>query len=535
VRPPGGRARASTAGSTGPSARGHSKSLSTSSIASIGPSRPQLIIVPSDRARYSFESVRGVPDGHAQLTSSEFGTPTSATFPSGQNSPRWAHGLDSPVTSHSRSQSLYYTTPARRLSVPSGTAPFREYPTEPLSPSFANYGSGNSSLITSPTSSTFFSRRESLSSAADDPTRRRTWHPDMRDHNGASRLSQVLNTSDFSPSPVPPPLANPGLQQSQQTQRLPGIESFDSLLRRQPSPTRRIPSPMAVDSDPASLPHLLPAPDMVSENRQTPPSTSWDAGLHRGIRRLDLNNHRHDSAAAWGSEANQAVLAQAEQVRATHAQPTVRFEPEVHSAQAPLSGRGPMRRHHQYTMSAPSGNAFRDTRRHGFYGGPTPAIHQAPETIHESRPYLDRPSERIDRIAHPNLHEFQFRGNSQTLHQAPNGLSEQHRLTESLAMKGFQNYPAHESLPEGRQLPVRPRMEQGDSEPRHEDRRALDYLVAVATSEASTASAYERSNGSAVDREKQQGYFPIPNGNTPNPGRLDIQSGWRDNVQNCYR
>ncbi|KAK3320348.1 hypothetical protein B0T19DRAFT_286156 [Cercophora scortea] len=484
VRQAGGRARAATAGSVGQVGRGHSKSLSTSSITSIGSMssvystnearrRPPPLVMADPRSRLSLESYRGV-DGSGPFyrapSPSDFSTPTSATFSTGQNSPRWGSGVASPSSSHSRSHSMYAgsRTPGRRLSVPSGGNPFQSphggNVRGPLfgPPGFnsSNNGAfspGQSSLLSSPTASTSgWSRRDSMSSAADEAWRRRTWHPDTRDYNGASRLNQVITHSQFSPATVSLPVANQGSQQ-QQTMRLPGIESFDPIPHRPLTPPRRNPSPMIIDSESV---HAQPQPvggEMGSDDRRSL-AAHWDMGLHRGLTRLDINTPPRDSAGAWANEVNQAVLAQADRARAAPIQQTVRFE-EVKTARAPpqmppsSNAPAPGNRH-QYTMSAPAINTPRESKRHGWYHGPV-TVHPANDTIHEGRPH-------IDRMVHPNVN-------------------------------GFQGFPDRERPPSAHQHggPGMERiMERPHPTGNPDSLRRLEALVAVATSEGSTAAAY---------------------------------------------
>ncbi|KAJ4285986.1 Up in starvation [Collariella sp. IMI 366227] len=464
VRQPG-RARSSTAGSMGPGARGHSKSLSTSSINSVSSiasgysvtdarRRPPPLIMADPRSRHSLEAYRA-PDGQYYRPPSpgDFSTPTSATFSTGQNSPRWAPVM-SPASSHSRSHSMYSSgsrTPGRRLSVPSGGNPFQSPhgPVQrgPFGPSGLNTSNNGAfspappgSLLASPTvSSGGWSRRDSVSSVAEEAWRRRTWHPDTREYNGASRLSQVISSSQFPPDTATLQLPSAAAQQT----RLPGIESFDELARR--TPPRRVPSPMMIDSVP-------PNPPMAYQGGQAP---QWDPNLDRGLNRLDISTPPRDGAGAWANEANQALLARAEQAR-------VRFEPEVRTVEVapppmqPTHGPGMLGPRHQHTVSAPAfHNVPRESRRHGWYNGP--AHHT--ETIHEGRPH-------VDRIVHPNI-------------------------------SSFQGFPAREQLPLVHQqhgpgidrmerIPERPPNQGGNPE----SLKRLEALVAVATSEGSVGTAY---------------------------------------------
>ena len=339
VRQAGNRARASTGGSAGGPQRGHSKSLSTSSITSVSSvgsaysaqdvrRRPPPLVMADPRSRLSFESYRSSMDGglpqYRAVSPSEYGTPTSSAFSTGQSSPRWGPGVSSPATSHSRSHSMYTTgsrTPGRRLSVPSGNNPFQSpgalgrpmmFGPNPGPANASNVGAPpptSNGIPSSPTSATSqWPRRESLSES---DWRRRTWHPDSRNVNGnPSQLSSVVNQSSVRPNP-PPPIANPS--NSQSSFRLPGIESFDPLPPRPPTPSRRQPSPMMVDAEShvraSYQPHLPETP--IDERRNL---NMYDASIQRGLNRLDINHNTppRDSAGSWASEANKAVQAQAE-------------------------------------------------------------------------------------------------------------------------------------------------------------------------------------------------------------------------------
>jgi hypothetical protein len=372
----------------------------------------------------------------------------------------------SPSSSHSRSHSMYAgsRTPGRRLSVPSGGNPFqsphgaRGPPFNPSAFNSSNNGAfspSQNSLLSSPTISTSgWSRRDSMSSAADEAWRRRTWHPDTRDYSG-SRLSQVITPSQFPPDTVElaPPNRN---NQPPYPLRLPGIESFDGM--RPPTPPRRHPSPMMIDSDTANLPVLLPG----GEDDRRGLAAQWDMSLHRGLTRLDINTPPRDSAGSWASEANQALLARADQARVAPSQHVVRFESDVKTVQVPPRSTEPTNTNsgfgsrHQYTMSAPSTGVLRESKRHGWYNGPV-ASHPARETIHEGRPH-------VDRIVHPNV-------------------------------SAFQGFPARDQQPVIHQqaMPRMERAEQSENPPNQggnpESLRRLEALVAVATGESSVATA----------------------------------------------
>ncbi|KAM0324597.1 hypothetical protein ACHAQA_007985 [Verticillium albo-atrum] len=465
VRQATGRSRASTAGSSGGPVRGHSKSLSTSSIGSVGSvgpaygprddirRRPPPLVMADPRARSSLEGYRAAegPYGYRPASPTDFGTPTSATFSTGQSSPRWNSVMASPATSHSRSHSMYSTgvrTPGRRLSVPSGGNPFQSphgagvnravfAPNTMNNPNIAPFSPATSSILGSPPtpSSVWSGRRDSTSSAADEAWRRRTWHPESRSFqpNASSHLSNVVTPNQFQPGP-PLPAAN--ATNSQQNVRLPGIESFDPLLPRPATPPRRNPSPMMMDSEP----HNPPVHAGGDDRR------NWDMGLHRGLTRLDLQSNvtpPRDSAGAWANEVNQAVQAQAEQVRVN--QPTVRFELGTPPSQ---SNAGTFTRNHQYTMSAPMISTPRDTKRHGWYHGP---LGQQPHAEPARGP-------RVDRMEHPN-------------------------------MTAFSGFPGREP-PRELQGQPQPHPQQPSGDRPTENSARFDALVAVAASEGTTATAY---------------------------------------------
>ena len=422
VRASNGRARASTLGTMGGPGRGHAKSLSTSSISSVGSAystredvrrRPAPLVMAEPRSRFPTESYQRSPGegvyAYRPVSPSEFSTPTSATFSTEQSSPRWGSAIASPTSSHSRSHSMYASgrAPARRLSVPGGIpfqSPHGATLGRPLfgpgSTSTSTKGpySPNSSVMASPTSSAF-PRRESAVSSADEAWRRRTWHLDSTNFGGApsSRLSNVYTPSQFQ-SPVPggtPPRADQGSLQGA-TLRLPGIESFDAVPHRPATPPRRNPSPMMVDADsPHPLP-LLPAADVGAQGPRN--TANWDMGLHRGLTRLDLRSNKtppRDGASAWAQEANQAVEAEAERARLNP--PTVRFnEPVVIHDAPPVRTNSPARPFHQHTMSAPAFSRPREAKRHGWYNNPV--------QVHADGP----PGKiaRVERMVHPNINQF---------------------------------------------------------------------------------------------------------------------------------
>ncbi|EXU97452.1 hypothetical protein X797_009361 [Metarhizium robertsii] len=481
VRQAGNRARASTGGSAGGPVRGHSKSLSTSSIASIssvgsgyGPQMdvrrrpPPLVMAADPRSRMSLESYRSNADStfsYRPPSPGDFSTPTSATFSTAQSSPRWMSGMASPTSSHSRSQSMYSSgnrTPGRRLSVPSSANPFQSAPGRALfsaghmnSSHPSAFSPAGSSLVPSPTSTTsgWSTRRDSVSSTGDDAWRRRTWHPDSRNYGNQppqTQSNQLAGVNqNVGPNP-PPPIANPSSSQS--SLRLPGIESFDPLPRRHPTPPppqpqqQHGPSAMAIDSETAYRRSFQPGVGETIQPDERRNLNMYDASLQRGLNRLDISHKTppRDSAGSWASEANRAVQAQAERVQMQANQPSVRFQDQVPpSRQFPASVHSG-RSLHQYTMSAPSIATPRENKRHGWYHGP------APSQAHGEHVMQDPRGAHVDRMVHPNF-------------------------------TGFSGFP-------GREQPAQTQQQDGKANP--DSLRRLEALVAVATSEGTTATAY---------------------------------------------
>lgn len=499
VRQAGNKARASTGGSAGGPARGHSKSLSTSSITSISsvvsssyPSQapdarrrpPPLIMAADARSRLSLESYRSSVDSpytYRPSSPGNYSTPTSATFSTAQSSPRWGSGMASPTSSHSRSQSLYSAgsrTPGRRLSVPSDAPPFQPAPLAATVSGRPAFGPGllNSShpaalphsgsvgavpaALGLGSGSPWPGCRDAGAGAADEAWRRRTWHPD------SSRTLQLsaVGTQSVRPNP-PPPMAKP-TGGAQSSLRLPGIESFDPVPRRHASP-------MNVDAEPAAAAARRPVyqlgESMQPEERRN--LNMYDASLQRGLTRLDIGHKTppRDSAGAWASEVNQAVQAQAERVRQS---PSVRFEDQLPSPHGgPPRAGAAARSLHQQTMSAPSTSA---QKRHGWYHGPP-----MPRGAHgPPQPPQDPRAAHVDRMVHPNLTGFNgFPGR-----EPP----PQHQLQQQHQQQQHQHQHVHthpHSHPQHQQM-------QQDRPANAESLRRLEALVAVATSEGSTATAY---------------------------------------------
>lgn len=383
--------------------------------------RPPPLIMAEPNSRHPFDSYRNPePTQYYRPQSpSEFSTPNSATFSTDQGSPRWGSGVASPISAHSRSHSMYASgtrTPGRRLSVPSGGNPFHSPHGANLRgpalniPNSGTYSPNQGSLLSSPTvTPSGWSRRESISSAADDTWRRRTWHTDIRDLTGTSRLNQVITPPRYPPVSLSMPAGIPANQEG--PIRLPGIASFDPLPYRPRSPPpRRIPSPMMMDSH-AAHPHRQSSG--VDYRRE---STTQ---LQSGINRLEIHTPPRDSTGAWANDVHQAVQARSSDQARAVMEPTVRFEGDVKPAHVPTSmppSSGPPMHgsRHQYTMSAPMISTPRESKRHGWYNGPV-TVHPHGEPIQEGRPH-------VDRMIHPNVNAFQGfpgRESQPNLHSQP--------------------------------------------------------------------------------------------------------------------
>ncbi|KAK6834581.1 hypothetical protein PG987_009275 [Apiospora arundinis] len=427
VRQPG-RARASTAGSMAGPNRGHSKSLSTSSIGSMGSNlgsredarrRPPPLVMADPRSRLSLESYHSAGGdsqysyrAHAHFRNL-FDRPEQSkmvrnrlAYLNSFSIPKYVHWLANPWTPPQR--------PIRRQSLPVASwCEHRAAFIRTLSDQRNQPGCflPVASTLGSPTSSVF-SRRDSVSNAADEAWRRRTWHPDSSNFNAtntSSRLSQVITPSQFqSPVAGPVTVANPAPQNSI---RLPGIESFDPIPHRASSPLRRNPSPMMIDSEASHPPALLPAAESASEGRRG--TTNWDMGLHRGLTRLDIASNTtppRDGAGTWAQEVNQAVEAEADRVRMNP--PTVRFNDNVIIENGHPGPSGGNRAFHQHTMSAPSFTHSREGKRHGWYNGPVIHNEGPPEKIARV--------ERVGRMVHPNISHFTgFPARQPTMPQQP--------------------------------------------------------------------------------------------------------------------
>lgn len=504
VRPPGNRSRANTAGSQTGSIRGHHRnSLSASSISSIGTTysttqdvrrRPAPLIMATDpRSRLSMESY-GSDQHYRPASPGGFSTPTSATFSTGQNSPRWS-GRGSPVHSHTRTQSLYadLRTPSRRLSVPSGVNPFQSpngYGPPPLTPMNASnsgaFMSPSSSIVGSPTSSTggnMWDRRGSVSSVSDEAWRRRTWHPDSYNNQYTSRLQNVTTPNMYQQQQHQPQQqqqhpsqSHPHPHQHQEAVRLPGISSFDPIPQRPSTPPHRQPSPMMIDTPSrVPFPQSEPQTRFVERHITTQPPPQYNIPLHRDMNRLELNQqpHSQDGASDWATEANRAVQAQAEQSRVAPG-PMVRFQTQTF----PSREQSITYSSHPQHASAPPVTP-REAKRHGWYHGPI--IHNdarqrtSPEGSSSSEGVPGTPGSAAHSELHPNIVHASGWVESQRSAHAPTAYGS-YGSSQGREETGYAYVPGSRGEPQS-----------GREEAKPDPMMRLETLVAVATSDPTNA------------------------------------------------
>ncbi|KAF2102048.1 hypothetical protein NA57DRAFT_53982 [Rhizodiscina lignyota] len=453
VRAPNNRSRASTLGSSGSHSRGHSRNLSTSSIASTASTvstmsqmsqqqddfrrRPAPLAMAAGsegaaRSRLSVDTFNpqmlgGSPgpviyNNQPRSPTTGYSTPPSATYSSTNGSPRFPSGLQSPVVTTNRTLAYGGTpkTHARRLSVPSSAAnPFQAPPgangygqaafITPLpSASGSQFPSNNSSVFASPTSSVFSGIGDRRDSTAEAEWRRRTWHPSTYTGLGQQRPAtsglSYYQTPD-SPSPAQTP---------QKTLRLPGIESFDHAPPV-PALPKRVTSPMQLD-----------APPQLQGS---------EAVLQSGIRKLEIanpdsRNEQHvqpHQQGRWSHyqpphhqtqgppqlpslRTHENVAVQPPHTQQSHPQYSTSFQPQ-HAA-PPTA---PQQQAAQVSQPPPQ-TVFRHSdqpttprrnKRHGWYNGPLPqtqiAAQPHPQEASFSQ-YQHVASPHQGQVPHPQLH-----------------------------------------------------------------------------------------------------------------------------------
>ncbi|QSZ28656.1 hypothetical protein DSL72_003155 [Monilinia vaccinii-corymbosi] len=388
VRPSQNRPRAATASGHAPIHRGHQRnSQSTSSIASFTSTFSQTNSFrgrppPLKMGTWAANS----PSTWRPSTPGEY-TPNSATFSTAQNSPRFPSGVQSPtVGPYSRPASYHdgHLTLSRRSSVPAVANPFSSSGlpyhsgTAPTFSAAVPYPPG---MVSSPATSSAgmgHVRRESMpANHSDMDSRRRTWHPDTASTYN-SRMQYVMTSNHPANGPVPRPSAIlPSNAPPMEPLKLPGISSFDPIIKAATSP-HRAPSPMMIDRSNSYHPlsptmvefgsHRQPRPFMVESTsyRQPRPMQVRDrplsSHLEQQFNHLEIQSPPHGDAAMWASDTARAVHATAEQSKAN--QPRVMFDQSTYGPRS-----RPSSSYHQHTASAPV-NAYRPDRRDGWYHGP---------------------------------------------------------------------------------------------------------------------------------------------------------------------
>ena len=312
VRPPGARSRASTGGSTGSHHRGHARNLSTSSIGSTT-SNASTISTMSDFVRDGMRphslnlSDRQSPRGGLTIDTLRASPQNAFAYqhpsPSGASTPTYVYSntpsspygstLGSPISIPRNLGPWNDRAAGRRLSVPTGASPFQTTPgtvqgqpyLNPLAPSSSSQASSNNSTLASPTSSTYsFSRYDPVAEAE---WRRRTWHPTTYSNYNQQRPATSGLSYSQTPDAPRPAFAPQALAAASHTPRLPGIETFDQLPQRPPSPARQLTS---LQNEPPNRPPLFSS----SSDRNIPSSIerrghiSWDMSLHHNLTKLDI-------------------------------------------------------------------------------------------------------------------------------------------------------------------------------------------------------------------------------------------------------
>lgn len=411
VRPPG-RARAGTGGSLGGPSRGHSRNLSTSSIASTTSTfsqppelrrRPPPLIMANDpaaRSRLARDSMgeppstppgqtRGIPGPSAA------GSPynPSNMFSASGGSPQFASPMSS--TSHGFWEGK---TAARRLSVPTSSNPFlaqhgNPYPPIYHVPSNAPYPNA-AGVFASPTNSHYsVSRDEATLSAAEADMRRRTWHPSS--YTGFPRPATSGLNNYHTPDTVPPSFGGNG--SAENPPRLPGIESFDKVVSQQRplTPPARKASPMQIDSYQRPPPQGPVAQAFGSGFNYTQPAhrppppisgpghrrghVSWDMSLHHNLTGLDIRDRRPSTASA--SQWSQQTIADLQNV----SRPSSSYQPTF----GPTAERSPEehRRHRPSfsTSSRPARTSPEDSSSsEGVHTPSTASLEYHPAIVHSS-------------------------------------------------------------------------------------------------------------------------------------------------------
>lgn len=303
------RPRTGTMSSAGSHGRGHSRNLSTSSI---GSTTSNFSVASSDVRRrpppllMAGDNRPSTPPTYSNFSAhspGDLSTPTSTTFPATPGSPNFNSTLGSPISAASRVAAFANDarTPGRRLSVPSGANPYNSSHNNPYQPPYltpthltGSVPSNASSMVTSPTGSTFPAGVGQYIAPADD-WRRRTWHASSysnfnvnynRPATSGLSYSQTPDAAQQSyPSPVSAPVG--------QSLRLPGIETFDHVRHRPSTPPRRNVTPTNANSSAAPL---LSAAEIDGPRRG---HISWDGSRPSQYPEIDDSGR---PATHWGQQ-----------------------------------------------------------------------------------------------------------------------------------------------------------------------------------------------------------------------------------------
>ena len=340
------------------------------------PSKPRLTL---DVLR----SQASTPPGQTSFfreSSEGVSTPTSTTFSTGGHSPGYGSSIGSPASNARGSGYWDNRGHGRRLSVPSSHISFQSPPNNtygspylsPLASSQASNFSNVSSSFGSPTNATHnLQGRE----AVEAEIRRRTWHPTPHTYTNFSRPNVTSHFSrpatsgliyNQTPDAPQPSHLPPSMVAGSQSQRLPGIETFDQAPRRQTPPPPQQParngSPMQMDPPPQAPLYTAPSMQSQSGPHDRRGHASWDMSLHQNLTKLEIRG--------GAPQQERPVWTQ---------QPQSSFVENVpQSAKPPIIHQEPANRP-RTELEYPSPNPNR-AKRQGWYGVPQHPITSHPRT-----------------------------------------------------------------------------------------------------------------------------------------------------------
>lgn len=373
---PAPRPRTNTMSSSGSHSRGHSRNLSTSSIASnssvfsnatdVRRRPPPLLMAGENRP-----TTPPTYSSYAAQSPAELTTPTSATFPVTPSSPNFSSVLGSPISGSARTVGFGgNSVHGRRLSVPSSSNPYQNTYTQQYG---ASYGPGpavqspsTSQFVASPHSSSFPNNPNVNMSPSED-WRRRTWHPSTYPTMNANYNRPATSGLSYSQTPDAPQPAHAqnAMTAAGQAPRLPGIESFDQMQHRPTTPPRRLSPPKP------NQPTLMAAPDIESGKRGHMSHASWDGSRRSMYPEIDDNGR---PATSWGRETLQQIEQQRERAVHHHSGPQAVMGPPQHTN---------MNMQHQQQIAQEAlelqSSASKRVKRSGHYSGSQSALRTSPE------------------------------------------------------------------------------------------------------------------------------------------------------------